>query len=258
MNKYKFLALLLISISSFLVGSSVKAETYNNTSFSIAAPMSQPFVFTDKTGNPQGFLVEFFDLVKSQVGIEVNISVLPWSRAMMEVKKGNIDALMPTIYTKERANSLVYPKESLVVFNTVLLKRKEDSYVLNNLEKVDPKLIFAKIRAMSMGSIFDDAEKSGKINVIEVRDFDHAIQMLAKNRIDLVGCIDYIALSSLKRLNLLNDIDIVRFTDKVEPAYLAFSNTFSKKQDVNKLMSAINQVKKTDKYQELVTKFLGL
>ncbi len=254
MHKYKVFKLLFICL--YLISMTINANESNDILFSIAAPESEPFVYTDNKGLPQGFLVEFFTLVKAQTGIQVNISILPWSRALLEVKKGNIDALMPTIYTKERAEYIVYSPEPLVVFNTVLLKRKTDNFIIEDITKVGNDLVIAKIRAMSMGKVFDDAERDGKISVVEVRDFDDAIKMLAKGRVDLVGCIDYIAHSSLKKLNLLNSIDIIHFTDKVEPAYLAFSIKYSKKENINELMSLINQVKSTAEYRALVIRFL--
>jgi len=75
--------------------------------------------------------------------------------------------------------------------------------------------VIVKIRGMSIGKAFDNAERAGLINVVEVRDFDQTIEMLAISRVDLVACIDYISNSSLERLQLRDKIaTIILSTEK--------------------------------------------
>ena len=241
----------LILTSFQLLASDNKMGTIN-----IAAPISAPFISKDEQGKPQGFLVELFDLIQQKKGLKVNISVMPWPRGMHEVKVGHKDALKPTIYTDDRAQYLVYPKLPLIEFYTVLLKRAKDDITIDNITQLGTDKTIVKIRGMSMGKAFDDAEKAGLLNVVEVRDFDHAIQMLASSRADLVACVDYISNSSLKRLNLRDKIDTLRFSNEKIAAYLAFSTAFAEQHDIDELMQKIDKVKKTAEYQALVDKFL--
>jgi|GEM_PF-1533115 len=225
-------------------------------SLSIAAPISAPFVFKDKQKQPQGLLVEFFALVQQQTGIKTHINVMPWPRGLHEVKVGRIDALMPTIYTDERAQFLFYPKSPLLAFHTVLLKRANEPLIVDDITKLGTDKTIVKIRSMSMGKVFDQAEKDGLIRVIEVRDFDHAMQMLVTHRADLVACVEHIADSSLRRLNLADKVETLFFSDKVEPGYLTFSKRFSKEYDIDEFMEKIQFVQSTPQYQVLVEKFL--
>jgi len=175
---------------------------------------------------------------------------------MHEVKVNNIDALMPTIYTKERSQHLIFPKLPILSFTTVLLKRAEDNILVEDITKLGTEKVIVKIRDMSMGKTFDDAEKNAQINVIEVRGFDNAIRMLAQSRADLVACVDYIANSSLKRLNLRGKVDLVYFSDETTLAFFAFSPNIAAKHDVNLIMDKINSVTDTPEYKALVVKFL--
>ncbi len=252
-NNFKLLGLALLLFSKSF---SLQADNAAIESINIAAPISAPFIFESKQGEPQGFLVELFALVEKQSGFKANISIMPWARGVHEVKVGHLDALMPTIYTDERALFLNYPKIPLIEFHTVLLKRAQDKITVGNIAKLGTDKTIVKIRAMSMGKEFDDAEKSGKIKVIEVRDFDHAIQMLAQSRADLVACVDYISNSSLKRLNLGDKITTLNFSNEKVSAYLAFSKVNTLQFDVDELMKEINEVKRTPEYQALVDKFL--
>jgi polar amino acid transport system substrate-binding protein len=258
MKQSNLFSIYLVYVLFVFVSFKLEASEQLYGKLTIAAPISDPFVFNDNQGAPQGFLVELFALVQQKLELKVNITVMPWARGIHEVKVAHTDALMPTIYTDDRAQFLSYPKSPIIEFNTVLLKRSQDDIVVDDLTQLDKDKTIAKIRGMSMGKKFDDAEKAGQINVIEVRDFDQAIQMLATSRVDLVACIDYISNSSLKRLNLRDKVETLIFSNEKVPAYLAFSKAFSKKHDVDALMHKINTVKNTPEYQTLVSKYLKI
>lgn len=247
-----FALVLLLFFKSF----QLQADDRAIESITIAAPISAPFVFNNAEGKPQGFLVDLFNLVEKKTGLKAHILIMPWARGMHEVKIGHIDALMPTIYTDERAQFLFYPKAPIIEFRTVLLKRSQDDIVVDDITQLGTTKTIAKVRSMSMGKAFDDAEKAGLINVIEVRDFDHAIQMLATSRVDLAACVDHISNSSLKRLNLRDQIDTLNFSDGKVTAYLTFSKAYAKQHNVDELMKKIHQVKVTSEYQALVEKYL--
>lgn len=255
MNKTLLLFLFFISftVPCFQTG----AEEISTLSFSVAAPSSKPFAYIGEQGDTEGFFVELFALVQKKAGIKITVTVMPWVRGMREVKLGHYDALIPTLYTKEREKHIVYPDKPVIDFHTVLLKRKDDGIVISSIAELDPQRAIAKKRGMSMGSVFDNAERKGKINVIEVRDHEHAIKMLALSRVDLVACVEYVCDTSLINLNLHNKVDVIKTSDSRFPSYLAFSKKFAETHDINKIMKEINKVKTTSEYQGLVTKFLN-
>ena len=245
-----------LSIVLILVNTRSLASEHDIEHIKIAAPISAPFIFEDQQGRPQGFLVDLLALVEKKLALKTDIVIMPWPRAMHEVSAGNIDALMPTLYSDDRALLLVYPKLPIIEFNTVLLKRTQDNIIVDDITQLGTDKIIVKVRSMSMGKVFDAAEQSGLINVVEVRDFDHAIKMLALSRADLVACVDHISNSSLDRLNLRDKITSLSFSDGKVPAYIAFSKAFAQQHNVDELMKKINEVKTTPEYQALVNKYL--
>jgi len=256
MRLNKTIGIFYVNLLLFLINVPLHASNKAIQSINVAAPISAPFVFKNKQGKPKGFLVDLLALVGKQSSLKFSISILPWPLAMHEVTVGHIDALMPTIYTDERAQFLFYPKAPIIEFRTVLLKRSQDDIVVDDITQLGIKKTIAKVRAMSMGKAFDDAQRIGLINVIEVRDFDHAIQMLATSRVDLAACVDHISNSSLKRLNLRDQIDTLNFSDGKIPAYLTFSKAYAKQHNVDEMMQEIDKVKETPEYQALVDKYL--
>jgi len=84
---------------------------------------------------------------------------LPWARALQEVKRGRIDALIPAMYTEERSQYLVYPEKSLIDFyDNVLLKRTGDEFQFSSVSHIPQDKIIAKVRSMSLGDEFDKEE----------------------------------------------------------------------------------------------------
>ena len=224
---------------------------------SIAVPLIAPLAFKDEQGNGQGFLIELFALVEQKTGLKTTITFMPWARAMHEVQINRVNALMPAVYNDERAESFIYPKTPLLESHTVLLKRAQDDIVIGDIAQLDKEKTIVKVRGMSMGQAFDNAERSGAIKVINVRDNEQAIQMLVNSRVDLFASVDYISTFSLKKLNLHDNIDVLSFSSEKTPAYLVFSQAFAKQNDVNEIMKKINKINHTKEYKELVVKFLN-
>lgn len=248
----QFIFLLLLNLISLYSHAGHKTIE----SFTVAAPKSAPLVFKDENGKPQGFLVEYFELVQQQTNLTINVSVMPWARALHEVKIGRVNALMPAIYTDERAQFLYYPKLPLFDSQRVLVKRVNDPIAFNDVKQIGKDKTIVKIRSMSMGRNLDFAEKLNLINVIEVRDFDHAIQMLVSEHADIVICAKTIAHSSINRLGLTDKIEVLKFDEPTEAGYLTFSKGFAEEYNVDELMEKIQLVQNLPQYQLLKEKYL--
>jgi len=256
MKRNNRIVILCSSILLTLANSPLLASENEIKNFEIAVPISAPFAYKNEQGEPAGFLVELFALLEQKSAVQANISIMPWPRAMHEVKVGHINALMPTIYTDERTDFFAYPKLPIFETNTVLLKRAQDNIAVDDITQLGTDKVIAKVRSTSVGKAFDDAEKAGLIKVIEVRDFDHAIQMLATSRVDLVICADHISSSSLNRLNLRDSIETINFSHGKVPAYLAFSKAFAAQYNIDSLMQKIKAIEDTAEYKILVSKYL--
>ena len=249
---FQFVCLFLVNLISF----NLQAGDKLIERFTVAAPKSAPLVFKDETGKPQGFLVEYFELVQQQTDLTIDVSVMPWARALHEVKIGRVNALMPAIYTDERAQFLYYPKLPLFNSQRVLVKRVNDPITFNDVKQIGKDKTIVKIRSMSMGRNLDFAEKLNLITVVEVRDFDHAIQMLVSEHADIVICDKTIAHSSITRLGLKGKIEVLKFDEPTEAGYLTFSKMFAKEYNVDELMEKIQLVQSLPQYQKLKEKYL--
>jgi len=220
--------------------------------FTIASPSSHPFIYQDKVGELQGVLVELFKQLELESDIKVQIHLIPWARALEEVKNSRYDALMPTMYTKERAGYLVYPKDELInFFDNVMLKRVEDKFKFTAIENIPDDKVIAKVRSVSLGAEFDRKLSKRNLKIIEVLDTKTAILMLNQGKVDIVFSDYFLALSIIKQENIETNIAIQQLSNKAMPSYLAFSKRFAKHQNVNSVMNEIKRVLQSKKYKKV-------
>lgn len=210
-----------------------------STEITVAAPEIFPFVYLDNEHKPTGL---FVDCLKSNVNTDYSykVLVLPWARALEEVKNNRINALMPTMYTEQRAEYLSYPTEPLVYFlDDVLVQRKTSSFV-SFKQAVANKKIIAKVRSTTLTENLKYEVNLGNVDLFLVKDIASGLAMLEQGRIDyLVG--DYhIIKYTAQQSQLADQFTFVSFTNEKIPSYLSFSKNFSKNNDINKIMSGVN------------------
>lgn len=210
-----------------------------STEITVAAPEIFPFVYLNIADQPTGLLV---DCLNSNINSDYSYKVLvmPWARALEEVKNNRISALMPTMYTEERSTYLSYPKEPLVYFQADVLVQKKSSSFSNFKDAVENKKIIAKIRSTSLSDNLKQEIKNSNVDLFEVKDIVTGLAMIEQGRIDYMVGDYHIIKYTAQQTHLLDEITFVSFTDEKSPSFLTFSKSFSKNNDINKVMDGIN------------------
>jgi ABC-type amino acid transport substrate-binding protein len=235
-NRMPRLLLLLL-----LAGFSLQAKE-KFIEFSVATAELPPYVYRAENKQPEGLFIDMLNKVQAQTGMKINVFIMPWGRAINEVKKGSIDAIMPTLWSKERAQFLVYPALPFYRFSpSVIIKRLEDDFEFTQLKQISPEKIIGKTRLVLVDDEFDSLVKQGKLSVYETTKLDEALLMLAQSKIDLVASDGDIALTTIKRLELEHRFHLFAMHKDPSPSYLAFSSQFAHKYDVNYIMTLIDQ-----------------
>ena len=219
----------------------------------IVAPELKPLIYNNVDRKAEGLLVDTLKNVSKNSSLKINVTVLPWGRAILEVMNGKADAIMPALYTEERAQSLVFPDHQLINFyGSVLIKNIDDDFKFEGFEAITAKKTIAKVRAVLLGEHFDEAKDKGILNIAEVTKLEDALNMLLLKRVDLVVADGFAAYTSIKALGIEDKISIMPISTIAEPSFLAFSSQFSSKHDVNKIMSIINQFNNPDQYKQIL------
>ncbi|MGI0118091.1 substrate-binding periplasmic protein [Zooshikella sp. RANM57] len=128
----------------------------------------------------KGFSPELFTVVMSRKGYEVDVVILPWSRALKGTYEGTFDALLDVWYSDERAKKLIFSKPYMT--NRVKFIKRVDS----KIKSTD----FADLRHYEIGVVRDYAyepqfDQSPVLKKSSERTFLVNLYKLVKRRIDL-------------------------------------------------------------------------
>ncbi len=212
------------------------------THFTLATAQLPPYVFIDKHGQITGLLIDKLTHAQQHSGLNIEVLVMPWGRALNEVKNNRIDAIMPALWSQQRSEYLAFLTQ---VFYTlapsVIIKRATDNFEFNGLANIPKDKVIGKARLVMLGQLFDKMVEEGQLTVYPTNQLDEALLMLKQNKVELVASEGGIALSTIKKLGLEGQFTLYSIEKNVPASYIAFSKDFAKSHDINTIMAKINQ-----------------
>lgn len=150
------------------------------------------FVTTDfppaviiEQGNIKGTDTDVVREICRVLGIEPEISIVPWARALKEVQDGDAAAIYSPKDTDERREYLYFTTEPINSERVVAVARKEDSITITTLNDLNGKSV-GIVRGFTYGAKFDAAQGFDRI---VCSDDVELLKVLDKKRID-VGIIN--------------------------------------------------------------------
>ncbi|MBN2164583.1 MAG: transporter substrate-binding domain-containing protein [Pontiellaceae bacterium] len=164
----------------------------------------EPYVGKSLVDN--GFIVEITREAFKRSGYEVELTFLPWKRALSMVENGSMDGCFPSYHIKERENIYLYT-ENMGMSEIVLFKKAEKNITFNALEDLKPYTI-GVVGGYGNSPEFDAADYLKKQEVTEdILNF----QKLKAGRLDLVVADKYFGLEVLnkKMPEMIGKIDIL-------------------------------------------------
>jgi polar amino acid transport system substrate-binding protein len=205
----------------------------------VAAPEIFPFVYLNEKQESVGLFVDCLNN-STHKSDSFNVIVLPWARALEEVKNNRIDALMPAVYTKQRTAFLSYPDTPMNEFFSDILVKKTTTPFTTFADAKKQNKIIAKVRSKALRDDIKARIESPGLTILNIKDTKTALKMLLQNRIDyFVGDPQMIKYTA-QQTNMLDKFSFVELSDKTSPSFLAFSKGFAKNHDINHVMSGIH------------------
>lgn len=176
---------LIISFSLLLSISFAHADT-------ITAAQDPWPPFVQDQGDP-GLSVELVRAALEHGGYELEMTIMPWARAINQVKEGAIDVLVATWYTEERTDYLRY-SEPYIQNQLKFIKRAGDSFEFNGLDSLTGKTV-GVVRDYGYGDDFSNAPNFSRP---ETTNIASNLLKLKAGRIDLTLEDEIVALSTMK------------------------------------------------------------
>ncbi|MCU8469533.1 transporter substrate-binding domain-containing protein, partial [Vibrio vulnificus] len=165
--------------------------------------------------NP-GISVEIvIEAFKTQ-GHDVDFKIMPWTRALNEVKDGRVDVLVATWFTQERTSYLNYSQPYLE--NSLkFIKRSGDGFEYNGMDSLSGKNV-GIIRNYGYG---DEFLKATNFNKPEANDLVANAKKLLAKRIDLTLEDELVAKATLSGAGMnLSDFDFTNNALSVNPLHV--------------------------------------
>lgn len=208
----------------------------------------------------KGYLVDIAVAVFGSKGYRVEYQNLPWTRALIMVQSGELDAAVGVVQGNK--GDLIVNRESLGKDETVLITRKGEGFTYSGPQS---------LRNKQLGVIADytydnNGELDQYINLrtitqpgsISVLHHKHALNslfaMLLKKRIDIFPENQYVALNKARELTQTDLIEIVP-TGASDDVHFGFRDDPEGRKLADLLDQGVKELKSTGKFAEILSHY---
>lgn len=221
--------------------------SFSDTIKFVSGDFYPPFIWVDASGNPQGFSVEFLDLLEKETGLDFELELMPFSEALERIENGKADMINLIFKTPEREKYILFSKPLFEIESNIYYRKNLNVANISDLNpyivgavkgdanveiamNINPKLVF---RFFDSFSDLIEAVKNMEIDVFLMENFTASYYFLkndlvntfkkidlskqyvylgiSKNREDLLTTVD-LALDSLK--SYINDFLSLYYTER--------------------------------------------
>jgi polar amino acid transport system substrate-binding protein len=211
-----------------------------------------PYQF-EKAGRPAGVCAEIIALAARELSLTIVYRQYPWKRMLYYAEKGRVDAVMPLFKTAERQTFLAFPENELVFEENVLFVHRDSSFRYDgDLMRLRDHHI-GLVQNYSYGAAFDRVKdlltKDVSINdKMLVDKFKRGRFQIGVGNRHVIG---YYA----RQLGCASEIRFLRPDVAREPLYIGFSKAKGHEPLAAGFSLALEEVRKTDAYRQLLRKY---
>lgn len=208
--------LILLSVIFFLSCTTVTAQNEQNV-LTITAP---PSIWAFQNGNElEGPVIDILQEIFSDYNIQVSTRILPWARAIEQVKNGDIDAIAVIFYTDQRAEFLQFTDPYIDVPTAVFVS-KGNEFNYRAIADLQGKTGLV-MRGDSISAEFESYRH--KLTLSEVAGYDQAVKMLVNGRADYAIAAKYGFLSMIHKEGFSGNIESLPHAVSTRNLHMAFS-----------------------------------
>ncbi len=210
-NSPVFLILFLLATSMFNLS---HAKTLK-VCYDQWAPMT---IFPSEASPARGVVIDMLHQIYTSKGYKLTYYEVPLARGLDMVAEGLCDMLPEYLFSKNSTKGFVYASEKTFAYSSAFVVRRDDPWRYNGIESIKGKRIATgpgwDYSSMSVDyqNYIDDPKNSDLVEVIAGYDdvVDRIFLMIKENRVDLYVDNELVLQHVLNRLNLGDDLEIVR------------------------------------------------
>jgi len=175
-------------------------------------------IFPSKGSSARGVVIDMVDQIYTSKGYELEYYEVPLARGLDMVANGLCDMLPEYVLSQVPEKGFVYANQETFAYTTAFVVRRGDPWRYNGIPSIKGKHVatgpgwdYSSMSADYQNYI-DDPKNSNFVEVVAGYDdvVDRVLNMIKEKRVDLYADNDLVLQFVLNRLNLNNDLEIVR------------------------------------------------
>lgn len=215
-----------------------------------------PYIINEDSGVISGIMVDFIREAAADRDVEVSFNITNWARALKEVQTGRADAIIPTMYSKDREAFLFYPEQELFTLNMVFFKHQETDIDFSGDYGSLKNYTIGKLRNARVSPEFDKAVEDGLLKVDERSSVTTLMRAVARKRLKLVA-LDYpTGMWVLKNENLTKNVKVLSHSLGRVKTFLAFAKDAVSQETILQLNSSMENLVENGRRQEILRSYI--
>lgn len=232
------------------------ANTANAKVLELVTLQYPPYAYQAQ-GEVKGIAVELIQEAFRRMKQPINITVLPWARAIYRIEQGDSDAIFTIYKTKERVVFADYSNEILIPQSMALFVRKDSPIVFDGQLSHLAHYRFGAVRKVSYGDIFDQAVANDQILQPDITDSGEQNMMkLLQGRFDILVSNKLGALHILQQMGQTEKVSMLSPEIETIPSYIAFSKKNNLQVMRDQFDVALREMKRDGSYAKIVNRHL--
>lgn len=247
----------LVLLGSFVIWQSPAHAQDATKTITIAADEWCP-INCKQDKEPLGVGIDLAKAIFGPLGFQVKYVTMPWTRALEEVKKGNVDAVVGANSSDDP--NLIFPKTPIYFMTDDFYALKDSKIAFNGMDSMKPYKL-GTIKGYGYSASFVDFAKSqqDKPGAVQEASGDDAgeqnIRKLQAKRIDVVVESGPVMIYRLKQMGLEDKVAHIGSLPQ-DNIYVGFSQAISDSNSRAKLFDdGIAKLKKEGKLKAIYAKY---
>jgi polar amino acid transport system substrate-binding protein len=212
-----------------------------------------PFSHRAPGGKLIGTDVELVRTVFDLIDCPIELEIMPFKRAIVELSQGNIDMVPFASITEHRSKFAHYSAPYRNELARLIFRKGEaETHPISEINDIiDHQLIVGHERASYRGMLFDNFMRSdaGQHHVFHTTTTTEGIRMLETGRIDVLVEMPSAVMGVANRMGLEGAFEVHPFPVWEEPVHFMFSQQTVPVQLVDAVSAAIREVRRTEDYK---------
>jgi len=203
-----------------------------------------------------GYGVEIAKHVFEAAGHVVKYEILPWDRAIQEVREGKYTAIIGA--SKEDTRDFVFPEEEFGISKVVFFAKKGSPWRFKGIKSLSTVKI-GLVKDYSYGDALDTFFKENPIGIRYAEGDDPYsinIKKLLEGGIDITAEDPNVILMKAKKMGVADQIIQVGDSGSEQKLYIAFSPSLAKSKEYAEILTnGIRELKRSGKLDKILAKY---